>query len=170
MSGEAVAPTLKEQRHAQGLTQRELAARLGVSTSQVAAWETGAEPVPEAHRNHIAAHLAVTEVSWDIPHTRRALTVVPRRVRFGVQGTTGEKDDRQTWIVGMPMVSFERAHRLVARLNAWCRLHRVALGECLASWRERDGLRCPDDPTFACDYTGTQYVVVPLIVDVPRPK
>ena len=39
-------PDLREARQSLGLTQQELAARLGVSRASVNRWETGAWPVP----------------------------------------------------------------------------------------------------------------------------
>jgi hypothetical protein len=40
----------------------------------------------------------------------------------------------------------------------------------VADWATRDALVCPYDVQFYCDYTGTEYVVVPVPLSVAAPE
>jgi transcriptional regulator with XRE-family HTH domain len=164
--------TLKDLRAQLGLTQRELGQRIGVRHSQVANWECGKERVPPVHRSRIAAMLNNADIDWDIPRVPRKKTrPVPLRVLFTVQGSTGERDDRQVWTVGDPCPTLEPAQEAAMRLNTWCSLHHLyADGDRIAPWCQRDAAVCPLDTEFVCDYTGTRYDVVPVLVSVPRAK
>ena len=59
----AVAVRIRQTRESQGLTQAALAARLGVTRSQITLWETGARNPSPTSLKHIAAALGL-HVEW----------------------------------------------------------------------------------------------------------
>lgn len=77
-----------------------------------------------------------------------------------IVGSTGEYSDRTEWFVvayGDP----EAAKAHVLRLDEWMRENRVHSDgySILGGPEGRYGLKCPDDPNFHADYTGTSYYV-----------
>jgi hypothetical protein len=79
-----------------------------------------------------------------------------RKTIYIVMGTTGEYSDRNEWLV-RAYFSKIKAEALVETLEAWCRENSVSRLDDRVSFERRDGIKCPLDPQFQCDYTGTSY-------------
>lgn len=100
--------------------------------------------------------MSALDVAHDILTGERATVYV-------VMGSTGEHSDRCEWAVSAHVRKADADERL-ARLEEWCRANGVH-GEqtkrgVLVDYDTWKKLRCPLDPGFQCDYTGTDYYVV----------
>lgn len=85
-------------------------------------------------------------------------------LNYIVFGETGEYSDRVTWPVAVYR-SEARADEHAGRANAWLKENNVHVDTSRADWDhelDRDSLTNPWDEDFKCDYTGTEYEVVPV--------
>lgn len=81
-----------------------------------------------------------------------------------VIGGTGEYSDRSDWYVAI-FFDEAQANAYCQKLEDWCRAQKVHVStRDVLAYTERSELRCPLDPRFSCDYTGTEYFVRPVAV------
>ena len=80
---------------------------------------------------------------------------------FIVEGRTGEYSDSRDWPV-KAFASEAAANELVDKLVAWLREHKVWMQSRKIEGNRWKLAACPLDPNFSCDYTGTDYFVLPV--------
>lgn len=78
---------------------------------------------------------------------------------YVVGGDCGEYSDHCSWYVRI-FLHKSAAEAFCERLNAWCRERKADVG---CTNREEHP---PEDPNFQTDYTGTEYSVVEVPLDV----
>lgn len=79
---------------------------------------------------------------------------------YVIEGSTGEYSDRCDWLV-KAFTSEAKAEEFVKALDDWLRINQVSYREgTIADYEIRDELKCPHDPSFRCDYTGTRYHII----------
>lgn len=79
-----------------------------------------------------------------------------------VLGSTGEYSDHCDWYFGV-FIKEKAAEAKCEELNQWCRdkkVHRDNYDDLRSmEYSEYVDTKCPLDPQFKCDYTGTDYIV-----------
>lgn len=92
---------------------------------------------------------------------------IEERKIYLVAGTSGEYSDRREWIV-KAFFTQESAIDFQKQINDWCLENKVSrLNErdnTIADYEVRDELKCPLDPNFYCDYTGTDYYITETVL------